>query len=82
MTLTETERATLADLTRHPGWDILKRMAEERTNAKVRSLARTILNGEGDVPGEVIWVERGYCRGVNELVKAPEKALAHIERQL
>lgn len=67
----------LGKLTGHEGWELLRKELEERREAFERTLGRRLLGGGIDsdpVDQRHIDYQRGYWRGVRDVLESPSKA--------
>lgn len=73
--LTEQELETLAHLSEHPGWKILKRIAVERRDDEFDRFARTLIGqGAKALNAETIEYTRGFHRGTTYLINQVDSA--------
>lgn len=73
----------LAKLTEHPAWPVLKQVFEERKQAYIASQARRFAAGGEDAEAldqRRVDYRRGWLRGAEEILRAPDNAIAELER--
>ncbi len=78
MPLSSNERALLADLTRQPGWALLKTIVEEQAEKKATLVAKQLLHTLEPVNNEQLFYDRGYWQAMRDLIEKPERAARQV----
>lgn len=77
-----TNRATvLAELKTLPAWEELGRVVAERKEAFYRSMTKRLIGGE-EINQREIDRAAGYYEGLEDLLRAPDKAETRMKRAL
>ena len=78
----QAERATrLNALTKHPGWDELKRAMEERQEVHMQRLAKRLMRGSL-IPQEEMLKHQGFWEGVFAVLKTPGAVEKRLKQML
>ena len=72
--LTPNEQQLLAELTKHPGWQVLKQIVEENAERKALSVAKQLLHTLEPLNQEQLFYDRGYWQAMTDLINKPERA--------
>ena len=79
--LTDNEQQLLADLTKQPGWKILKDTVEASAEKRALGLSKVLLFTQEEVDPQALAYERGYYRAMFDLIRKPEQALSKTFRE-
>lgn len=80
MALSEHEQKLLAELTKHPGWAVLKGTVEASAEKRALGLSKVLLFTEDPVDQLALAYERGYYKAMFDLIRRPEQALTKTFR--
>jgi len=80
MALSNNEQQLLADLTKHPGWAVLKGTVEASAQKRALGLSKVLLFTEDPVDQLSLAYERGYYKAMFDLIRKPEQALSKTFR--
>jgi hypothetical protein len=70
-----------ADLLKHPSWQALRGEADRKIESLLVGLARRLARMEaGTIPAEELQYLRGRIRGMQDLLKDPDKALRDLDK--
>jgi hypothetical protein len=81
MSLSPNEQQLLADLTKHPGWQILKQNVETSAEKRALGLAKILLFTDESVDQISLAYERGYYKAMYDLIRRPEQAITKTFRE-
>jgi hypothetical protein len=76
--LSEGDKQLLAELARHQGWPILKRLLQARREQDVRRYGQKMLFGKEDVPARETARVGGFYNGCDWLVQQADKAFSDV----
>ena len=71
----------LVDLSRHPGWQVLKERMEAQQKREMDSLALFLLRNPAQVDQMALSRKRGFFSGQRWFMRAVERELAIFNRQ-
>ena len=75
MALSDREQQLLADLTKHPGWAVLKGTVETSAEKRALGLSKLLLFTDKTIDQLALAYERGYYKAMFDLIRKPEQAL-------
>jgi len=81
VSLSDDEAQILAELTLHPAWNVLQKVAKERMERQFRLTAGALMSGT-KVDVEEIEYQRGFFAGMKHLLDKPQLEAAEIAREL
>lgn len=76
MALSDSEQQLLAELTKHPGWEVLKGTVESSAEKRALGLSKILLFTDDPVDQLSLAYERGYYKAMFDLIRRPEQALS------
>ena len=76
----ENERRLLADLTSHPGWEVLKAQVQGTAKARATALSKLLLHTEAELDPHKVAYDRGYWKAMYDVVEKPERAVSRKPR--
>ena len=79
--LSDNDRVLLAELTKHPGWTVLKAVVEEQSERKALSVAKQLLHTLDPVNNDQLFYDRGYWQAMTDLISKPERAARHTPKE-
>jgi hypothetical protein len=84
--MNEHDRALIASLTEHPGWQALKQASKERNEIVFRNLATKLMSGahrlDMDAIAKDVLYARGVIAGMRLLLHQPDLTATEIEKEL
>lgn len=80
--MTPEEQRLVAELTKHPAWEVLNKTAKERMEMSFRVLATSLMTKGAKIDQGQIDYERGFFAGMKHLLRKPELAAADIAKAL
>ena len=80
MALSDNDQQLLADLTKHPGWAVLKGTVESSAEKRALGLSKVLLFTQEEIDQNALAYERGYYRAMFDLIRKPEQALSKTFR--
>ena len=81
MSLTPNDQQLLVDLTKHPGWSVLKGTVESSAQKRALGLSKMLLFTDDPVDQLALAYERGYYKAMFDLIRKPEQALSKTFRE-
>lgn len=72
----------LADLTTHPGWNELRRVAKERMEGHFKELSREFASKDNRPDYETLQFQRGVFAGMKHLLDHPDLEAKRLKRLL
>lgn len=79
--LSDNDRALLVELTKHPGWAVLKGTVETSAEKRALGLSKVLLFTDDPVDQLALAYERGYYKAMFDLIRRPEQALTRAFRE-